>query len=63
MDQNLKKLKRFDASDILESLPRAKDLLKYWDKKFALKNPEKFDLVLTLGGDGTVLYAQTCFKG
>lgn len=62
VDQNLKKLKRFDASDILESLPRAKDLLKYWDKKFALKNPEKFDLVLTLGGDGTVLYASNLFQ-
>ncbi|KAK6204708.1 ATP-NAD kinase-like domain-containing protein [Scheffersomyces amazonensis] len=62
VDNKLNTSKRFDASSIIESYPKANQLLKYWDKKFASKNPELFDLVITLGGDGTVLYVSNLFQ-
>lgn len=63
VDQCLKHLQRFDAPHILASCPRAKSLLKYWSKKLVRKKPETFDLVVTLGGDGTVLFVSTIFQG
>lgn len=62
VDAKLKKLTRFDSQGLVETIPRAKKFLKYWDKSYALKNPEKIDLVVTLGGDGTVLYVSNLFQ-
>lgn len=62
VDANLKKLLRFNADGLLRAYPRAETNLRYWDKKFALKNPQLFDLVVTLGGDGTVLYVSNLFQ-
>lgn len=62
VDRNLQKLKRFNAVNLYETVPKAKKYVKYWDKKFALQNPQKFDLVVTLGGDGTVLYVSNLFQ-
>lgn len=62
VDVNLEKLKRFNAAEIKETYPQSAQNLKYWNRKFALKNPEKFDLVVTLGGDGTVLYVSNLFQ-
>lgn len=62
VDAKLENLKRFNTDDIRTQIPKANGLLRFWDKKFALKNPEKFDLVVTLGGDGTVLYALNLFQ-
>lgn len=36
--------------------------LKYWDEDVARKHPHSFDFVITLGGDGTVLYASWLFQ-
>lgn len=36
--------------------------LKYWDDELARKHPHTFDFVVTLGGDGTVLYASWLFQ-
>lgn len=62
VDGSLKKSKRFDHESLRRIYPEKSSLLKFWDKKFAFKNPEKFDLVLTLGGDGTVLYVSNLFQ-
>ncbi|KAK6465760.1 ATP-NAD kinase-like domain-containing protein [Scheffersomyces coipomensis] len=62
VDNKLQISKRFDSNSILENYPKSNQLLKYWDKKFASKNPEIFDLVITLGGDGTVLYVSNLFQ-
>lgn len=62
VDGNLAKLKRFDAEGLIKTTPRAETYLKYWDRKFAFRNPENFDLVVTLGGDGTVLYVSNLFQ-
>ncbi|ODV60057.1 ATP-NAD kinase, partial [Ascoidea rubescens DSM 1968] len=36
--------------------------LKYWDKQLVLTNPKLFDLVITLGGDGTILFVSSLFQ-
>lgn len=36
--------------------------LRFWKKKFVTKNAQIFDLVVTLGGDGTLLYVSTLFQ-
>lgn len=36
--------------------------LRYWTEKMCHKRPQTFDFVITLGGDGTVLYASWLFQ-
>ncbi|KAA1117909.1 hypothetical protein PGT21_027019 [Puccinia graminis f. sp. tritici] len=36
--------------------------LRYWTPEMCAKSPELFDLVITLGGDGTVLFASWLFQ-
>lgn len=62
VDAKLRNSTRFGASAILEDQPRFQHLLKYWTPDLCLNQPEKFDLVLTLGGDGTVLYTSWLFQ-
>ncbi|KAG7810809.1 hypothetical protein KL921_002437 [Ogataea angusta] len=62
VDYHLEKSKRFDANGLIHDNPSAKGRLKYWTKKLIRDNPDIFDLVITLGGDGTVLYASTLFQ-
>lgn len=37
-------------------------MLRYWTPDLCWNSPEKFDLVLTLGGDGTVLFTSWLFQ-
>ena len=60
VDAKLKSSKRFDATGIVSQDPRFNTMLKYWHPDLCWSSPEKFDLVLTLGGDGTVLYTSFC---
>ncbi|ODV87740.1 hypothetical protein CANARDRAFT_173651 [[Candida] arabinofermentans NRRL YB-2248] len=62
VDYHLENSKRFDPPGILNDIPNAKGRLKFWTKSLIRSNPDIFDLVITLGGDGTVLYASTLFQ-
>ena len=62
VDAKLRESKRFNADNLLASNPRYKDMLKYWTPDLCWTSPEKFDLVLTLGGDGTVLFTSWLFQ-
>lgn len=62
VDYHLQKSQRFDAEGLTKEISGSKDHLKYWSKKLIRENPNLFDLVITLGGDGTVLYASTLFQ-
>ncbi|KAI9730463.1 MAG: NAD(+) kinase [Claussenomyces sp. TS43310] len=62
VDAKLRKSKRFDAAALLEANPRFQHMLKYWTPDLCWSQPEKFDLVLTLGGDGTVLFTSWLFQ-
>lgn len=54
VDSKLQQSKRFGVAPC--------NSLKFWTKRLVKKQPELFDLVVTLGGDGTVLYASTLFQ-
>lgn len=62
VDAKLRKSKRFDAASLIASNPRYERMLKYWTPDLCWTSPEKFDLVLTLGGDGTVLFTSWLFQ-
>ncbi|ORY13134.1 ATP-NAD kinase-like domain-containing protein [Clohesyomyces aquaticus] len=62
VDHKLRKSKRFDMPSLLAKDPRVEDMLRFWTPDLCWSSPEKFDLVLTLGGDGTVLYTSWLFQ-
>ncbi|KAK3942197.1 NAD(+) kinase [Diplogelasinospora grovesii] len=62
VDAKLRNSKRFNAAGITDENPRFYDMLKYWSPDLCWSQPEKFDLVLTLGGDGTVLFTSWLFQ-
>ncbi|PUU74537.1 ATP-NAD kinase-like domain-containing protein [Tuber borchii] len=62
VDKKLKESKRFDAAGLLREEPKFKDMLRYWTPDLCWSSPETFDLVLTLGGDGTVLFTSWLFQ-
>lgn len=62
VDAKLRKSKRFDAPGLIQKDPRFEHMLHYWTPELCWTAPEKFDLVLTLGGDGTVLFTSWLFQ-
>ncbi|KAL4795942.1 ATP-NAD kinase-like domain-containing protein [Aspergillus venezuelensis] len=52
----------FDYEGLLKKEPAAKERLKFWDTKLATEQGHRFDFVVTLGGDGTVLYTSWLFQ-
>ncbi|MCJ1456407.1 hypothetical protein MMC28_006768 [Mycoblastus sanguinarius] len=53
---------KFDAKGILGQDPSREGRLKYWTNELCQKHPHTFDFVVTLGGDGTLLYASWLFQ-
>lgn len=62
VDSKLRKSKRFGTDSLLEKDQRFNDMLRFWTPALCLERPELFDLVVTLGGDGTVLYTSWLFQ-
>jgi NAD+ kinase len=62
VDSKLKHSKRFGAASLTAMDSRFESSLRYWTPDLCWRSPEKFDLVLTLGGDGTVLYTSWLFQ-
>lgn len=62
VDDKLRNSKRFDAAGLIAAQPRLEKMLRYWTPDLCYSTPEKFDLVLTLGGDGTVLFTSWLFQ-
>jgi NAD+ kinase len=62
VEDTLKHNKAFDAAGMLEEHPEYEGRLKYWNNDLAKRKPHTFDFVVTLGGDGTVLYASWLFQ-
>ena len=62
VDAKLRHSRRFDAPSLVEKDPRFSSMLKYWTPDLCWENPESFDLVVTLGGDGTVLFTSWLFQ-
>ncbi|CAG8474819.1 5384_t:CDS:2 [Funneliformis caledonium] len=62
VDKNLKNSERFDFPGLLNSSPLVEDYLKFWTIELCAERAEIFNFVLTLGGDGTVLYTSWLFQ-
>lgn len=62
VDAKLRHSKRFGAASIVEDDARFPSMLRYWSPDLCWSQPEKFDLVCTLGGDGTVLFTSWLFQ-
>ena len=62
VDAKLGHSKRFDAAGLLAREPRFQQMLRFWTPELCWNSPDKFDLVLTLGGDGTVLFTSWLFQ-
>jgi NAD+ kinase len=63
--------KRFDAEGLIAEAAQSygeggaeqvRKRLRYWDEEMCASRPHTFDFVITLGGDGTVLYASWLFQ-
>ena len=76
VEDKLKDHKKFDSKGLLDELehlysqdskldiePKKQDRrLKYWTNEMCRARPHTFDFVVSLGGDGTVLYASWLFQ-
>lgn len=77
VDRELKENRRFDVKGLVEEVRRdfvasgevseeaswdVKKRLRFWDESMCRSKPHTFDFVITLGGDGTVLYASWLFQ-
>jgi NAD+ kinase len=62
VDKKLRSSKRFDAEGLVAQEPEFENMLRYWTPDLCWSSPEVFDLVLTLGGDGTVLFTSWLFQ-
>ncbi|KAH9826181.1 putative kinase [Teratosphaeria destructans] len=62
VDSKLRKSSRFDCDGLLAKDQRFTDMLRFWTPALCLEQPELFDLVITLGGDGTVLFTSWLFQ-
>lgn len=77
VDHKLKEDRHFDAQGLISEVARefaspggdeyhskmaTKHRLRFWDEDMCRTRPQTFDFVITLGGDGTVLYASWLFQ-
>lgn len=62
VDSKLTRSKRFDADALIAQDPRFATMLRFWTPGLCWASPELFDLVITLGGDGTVLFTSWLFQ-
>lgn len=63
VEETLRDNKKFDAQSLLRDDGTSQShCLQYWTNDMCRSNPQLFDFVVTLGGDGTVLYASWLFQ-
>lgn len=62
VEDTLEHNKVFDADGLFAKNPGYKGRLKFWTNELCAEKPQSFDIVLALGGDGTVLYSSWLFQ-
>lgn len=62
VDSKLQSSKRFNVQEMKDRSPTVAQGLHFWTPEITRNSAHLFDLVITLGGDGTVLYASGLFQ-
>ncbi|KAI5811107.1 ATP-NAD kinase-like domain-containing protein [Peziza echinospora] len=62
IDEKLKGCEELDTDGLIKENPTFANRIHYWTPELCVKRPHTFDFVITLGGDGTVLYASWLFQ-
>lgn len=62
VENTLERNEAFNAEDIVSKDPSYQHRLRYWTTELCRKKPHTWEIVLALGGDGTVLYASWLFQ-
>lgn len=62
VDSKLRTSKRFDVESLYAKDAQFRNMLRFWSPGLCWASPELFDLVVTLGGDGTVLFTSWLFQ-
>ncbi|GBC03543.1 hypothetical protein RclHR1_05190007 [Rhizophagus clarus] len=62
VNKDFKNSKKFDFPGLLKSYPLVNDYLKFWTEELCSERAEIFNFVITLGGDGTVLFTSWLFQ-
>ncbi|GAN03819.1 conserved hypothetical protein [Mucor ambiguus] len=62
VDEKLKTSKSFKYQKIMQHYPEAEERLGFWTPELCAAQPKMFDFIVTLGGDGTVLFASWLFQ-
>lgn len=62
VDEELKYNDKFAAKEICKDSKCRENRIKYWNQELVQENDVFFDLVVTLGGDGTVLFVSSLFQ-
>ena len=62
VEDTMKDSKIFDAEGLAQMDPSFRDRIKFWNPELCKRNPHLFEIVVALGGDGTVLYASWLFQ-
>ncbi|KAJ3085410.1 hypothetical protein HK102_014196, partial [Quaeritorhiza haematococci] len=62
IDEKLKNHPSFCYSKLIAQRPHYKDSIKWWNPRVCADSHDKIDFIVTLGGDGTVLYTSWLFQ-
>ncbi|AGO11117.1 AaceriAFR361Cp [[Ashbya] aceris (nom. inval.)] len=62
VNESLKGSKRFNEKELIKDSKCAKSRIKYWTPELVSERGDLFDMIVTLGGDGTVLYVSSIFQ-
>ncbi|KAL8763198.1 MAG: hypothetical protein Q9184_000915 [Pyrenodesmia sp. 2 TL-2023] len=62
VENTLEHNRNFHAQGLVSQDPSIQSRLKYWDNELCRRHPHLFDFAVTLGGDGTLLYASWLFQ-
>ncbi|KAM3579348.1 hypothetical protein VKS41_008207 [Umbelopsis sp. WA50703] len=62
VDEKLKHSKRFKLARFRQENPELEEKLRFWTPELCATQPKLFDFIVTLGGDGTVLFTSWLFQ-
>ncbi|KAI9276990.1 ATP-NAD kinase-like domain-containing protein [Phascolomyces articulosus] len=62
VDEKIKNARGFRYRKIIQRYPEYQDKLRFWNPELCALQPKLFDFIVTLGGDGTVLFTSWLFQ-